>query len=379
MFEFKGDWETKIELTVFALLNKPDFYWNREEAEDQHFNLEIYDSYNEDPDPEECQMNTINYLSDETNQRSILQAILDYSKNEIYPHFKKHIWEEEYPECYPKIETIEDLRELYGIELITVMGVAKDNYAYYFMQCRTCLDDHGLAFTLYKDKILDWGEDYNSEKINEFGVDSADEHSKSRNQIDEIELKLQEPLPKYGKFKPWQADWNNSYPFRLFKEKQYEARLMAEIESGKIKKDPYCTRLLEQAIIYERDTLIDFFISQKPEGLFQSFMYALKKDRYDLMDRLIEIGFDLNEKVAQDSPLFDTIDKLSQALNKNENTEHLEKRMVYLISKGLDPFFEDDYRRNAFFRIKTIYNEEEKTQLEEFVKKVLNIDDLKIF
>ncbi|MCP4156889.1 MAG: hypothetical protein GY757_54760 [bacterium] len=59
---------------------------------------------------------------------------------------------------------------------------------------------------------------------------------------------------------------------------------MAEIESGKNKKAPYCTRLLEQAIMCERDTLI-----------------------------------------------------------------------------------------------KTICNEEEKTQLENFVKKVLNIDDLKIF
>jgi hypothetical protein len=122
----------------------------------------------------------------------------------------------------------------------------------------------------------------------------------------------------------------------------------------------------------ERENLTAYFIEQTPEYKFTPFKEALKKDRFDLTDKLIQQGFNINEKVAQSSLFYETIGDLAKAISKNEKTEIFTVRLNYLLSNGLDPYLEDGFNRNSLYRIKRIDDDLVRAKVEEEVMKILN-------
>lgn len=371
-FDFRGEWEVELQVNRFRIFNNSEYNKGSNRPDKGLFKFQIIDELNANPDPEKHQINAINYLLNERNQSSILKNLLEYSKKTIYPHYKTFMWESEYPECYPKLEKVEDLNDLYGINRIIIKRIHHDDIAYYILDCKTCLDyEHGIKITLFRDTVIDHGEDWDDRKVCEHkGIDYHLYHEQEVKDYNHRELFLIKPDPKYGKLKPWQKRQNDYYPFGLFhSEKDHE--LMAGIEKGVIPKEPIVSKILGMAIDHEREDLTQYLIGKYPEKKFTGFKEALKKDRYDLTELLLKQNYDLNEKVAQSSIFYETIGFIATALAKGKEIDVFKRRLKYLLDNGLDPYLEDNFKRNSFFRIKRINDEALREKVEKEVFSVM--------
>ena len=370
MFEFKGDWVTKINLNEFSILNNPEYSRDIELISKGIFDLEIFDIRNENPDPETFQINAINYLENTNNQKQILTSLLIYCRDIIYPHYKEFMWEKEYPECYPKLENEKDLHKLLGINRIIIKRIDKDEFAYYILDCSSCLDyEHGIKITLYKDNVIDHGEDWDDQKVCEHkGIDYLTYHKKSVEEFNKRDLVLTEPNPKYGKLKPYQKDQNEFYPIGLYHAGQFD-KLITELENGVIaNSEIVMAKLLPLSIYHEKENMTQYLLPKFGRGQHESFKYALQKDRFDLLETLIKQGYDINEQVAQDSSFYDSIREIVNCLNKNKEFNHISKRLKFLLQNGFNPMLEDKFGRNAYFAIERIDNKD----LKEKVKKIVD-------
>lgn len=373
MFEFKGDWRTKISLKAFSILNNPEYYRDTEPVTKGLFNLEIFDVRNENPDPETYQMNTINYLENTDNQKQILTGLLNYCRDTIYPHYKEFMLEEEYPESYPKLESEKDLHQLLGINNVIIKRIDKDGFAYYILDCSSCLDyEHGINLTLYKNSVIDHGEDWDDQKVCEHkGIDYQTYHEKSVEEYNRRDLVLTQPHPKYGKLKPYQEEQNEYYPFGLYHDGQFD-KLITELENGVIANaESVMARLLPLSIFHEKENITKYLLPKFGKGQHASFKYALQKDRFDLMETLIVQGYDINEQVAQDSSFYATIREIVNCLNKNEQYDHISKRLKFLLANGLNPMLEDKFGRNAYFAIERINNSDLKERVTKIVSEII--------
>jgi hypothetical protein len=365
-FEFNGDWEFELELGKFKIFNNSEYTRGNTKPGRGLFNIQIFDERNSNPDPEEYQINTINYLLDSDNQTKILGSLLKYSRDIIYPHYKTFMWESEYPDCYPDISKVEDLSKLYGINQIIVKTIGHENFAYYIFNCSSCLDyEHGITVTLFKDTVIDHGEDWDDKKVCEHkGIKYELYHEKAIKDYNQRELIITKPNPKYGKLKPWQKTQNDFYPFGLFHANK-DQDLIEFIDSGKANKN-VAPRLLEMSITNNRRNLTNYFLENSSHFLYPSFMAALKRKDYDLMDLILDKGFNVNERIAQSSPFYYTIGELTKQLDDLENRQEEIKLLKYLLKKGLDPYLEDKFKRNSYYRIERI---DDKTKQD----KILNI------
>ena len=370
MFEFKGDWVTKINLKEFSILNNPEYSSDTNLTSKGIFELEIFDVRNDSPDPETFQINAIKYLEKTDNQKQILTSLLDYCRDTIYPHYKEFMWEEEYPECYPKLENEEDLYKLLGINRIIIKRIDKDEFAYYILDCSSCLDyEHGINITLFKDKVIDHGEDWDDQKVCEHkGIDYKTYNDKAIEEFNRRDLVLTQPNSKYGKLKPYQEEQNEFYPFGLYHDGQFD-KLINELENGVIaNSNNVMARLLPLSIFHEKENITQYLLPKFGKGQHSSFKYALQKDRFDLMETLIKQGYDINEQVAQDSSFYDSIREIVNCLNENNSYDHILKRLKFLLQNGLNPMLEDRFGRNAYFAIDRI----DKLDLKERVTNIVN-------
>lgn len=247
MFEFKWEWEFEVKVNELKVLNNSGV-----------IHIEIFDEFNSNPDPENYQINTVNFLLKDENQINILTSLLEYSKAIIYPNYKTFMLESEYPECYPSLDSTDDLSNLYTIDRVIIKRIGHEDHAYYIFVCSSCLDyEHGITITLHKDRIIDHGEDWDDKKVCEHkGIDYTTYHEKIVKDYNHKELILTEPNPKYGKLKPWQKSQNDYYPYGLFHAKK-NAELTNFIDSKKANKG-VVPSLLKLSIANNRKELILF-------------------------------------------------------------------------------------------------------------------------
>ena len=114
-----------------------------------------------------------------------------------------------------------------------------------------------------------------------------------------------------------------------------------------------------------------FLIDQNVSYKYSAFKEALKRDRYDLTDKLLNQGYNINEKVAQSSFFYDTIGNMIKAIKNEEEIDTYKERLKYLLKKGLDPYLEDNFKRNSFFRIKRNNDESLREQVEQEVMRIM--------
>jgi hypothetical protein len=112
-------------------------------------------------------------------------------------------------------------------------------------------------------------------------------------------------------------------------------------------------------------------IDQNVNYKYSVFQEALNRDRYDLTDKLLQQGYNINEKVAQSSFFYETIGYLTNAINKNDAIEVFTNRLKYLLDNDLDPYLEDNFKRNSFFRIKRIDDEAQREKVEQEVMRIV--------
>lgn len=374
MFEFKGDWTTVINLEEFSILDNPEYCSKRDVLDNGIFTLQILDVRNENPDPEPYQINAINYLLDTSNQKQILKSLLHYSRDIIYPHYKQFMWEEEYPDSYPRLETEKDLYHLLGVNSVIIKTIEKDDFAYFIFTCNSCLDyEHGITITLYKNEVIDHGEDWDDQKVCAHkGIDYKTYEDHATKEFNKRDRVLTSPHPKYEKLKPWQEEQNDYYPFGLYHDGQFD-RLISEIEDGTIKdKDRAMLRLFPLSIYHEKERITQYLIPKFGPGQHSAFKYALQKDRYDLMNRLITQGYDINQLVAQDSVFYDCIWEIVKSMEKNQEYDHIIKRFEFLLQNGLNPLLEDKFGRNAYYAIGRIENLEHRERVKKILEQIEN-------
>jgi len=372
MFEFKGDWKFELILEEFKIFKTHQHASSTDQACHGVFTIEIFDEFNSNPDPEEYQLNSINYLLNQENQVNILSNLLNYSKEVIYPHYKTFMSENEYPECFPKLKNIEDLNKLFAISSITIKRIGHMGHAYYILNCGSCLDhEHGITVTLHKDLVIDHGEEWRDEKVCEHkGIEYKTYYDKRIKDFNNQEAILTKPHPKYGKLKPWQFERNDFYSSALFRENRL-TDLITVIENGTIPKEPTVSRLLPFSISHDKEKFTQYFIEQKPNNKYNAFRKALEKDRFDITDELLSQGYNINEKVAYISHISDTIGFIIKATQENKNINAYKKRMIYLLRNGADPFLEDNYKRNSFYRIERIQNDIQKSKVKRIVNQII--------
>ena len=372
-FEFKGDWELELKLEKFKILNNSEYTRGSEKPSQGFFKFEIFDEFNSNPDPENYQINAINFLLNPDNQSKVLTSLLKYSRDIIYPHYKTFMWESEYPECYPELNKVEDLNKLYGINRIVIKRIGHEDFAYYIFDCSSCLDyEHGITVTLYKDTVIDHGEDWDDKKVCEHkGIDYNSYHEKAVKDYNHREVILIKPHEKYGKLKPWQKYQNEWYPVGL-----YHANRLGDfkkaLETGEIPKEPTISKILYLSIFHKKEEFTQFLIDQNVDYKNSAFKEALNRDRYDLTDKLLQQGYNINEKVAQSSLFYETISYLIKAIADNKEIDKYTKRLKYLLNNGFDPYLEDNFNRNSLCGIERIDDKILKKKVQIQITKILS-------
>jgi hypothetical protein len=143
---FNDDWETSVQLIVFAekLSNislVPSY--SKELRAQKRYILSINESLN---GATSAQLNTIQFIED--NQEQILQMLFDYLQNHIYPEVRE-TWgdhEKDNPDCFPEFEKIEHLKNVIGLDYIEIELSEKEGFAYYKLNFEWVVDiEHGLT------------------------------------------------------------------------------------------------------------------------------------------------------------------------------------------------------------------------------------------
>ena len=374
-FKFNGNWETELELNNLTKLNNPIFFGGiysqkaKSRLDSNKVELIINDGYDDNPDPTTEQFNTIDFI--QKSDDILIEKVFEKVRDEVYPFMKTMIDDREH--WFPFLNTIQDLKNAVGLMSILVLTETKDNYAYFVINFHCSWDDeHGFCVLFHKDRILDWSAawEYDFKKVcMDCGID-YEQNIKKYNSWHNEKYDFIKPNPKYGKLKPWQKRANEYYPFRLYHDNLND-KLTQDIKSGKIPKEPTCSRLLSMAIKAEKEDLIAFFIAQNPEYKSDSFIAALENDRYDLLNELLRLGYNINERVAQDSPFYSTIWELQKNIDDEVSSIKIKKRLIFLVSKGLNVYLEDRWRSNALSVIGRIDNLDKRKKINAVIQNIL--------
>lgn len=365
-FEFDGDWEREVRLIEFAKLNHPDFARTDHDAKNGVFGMTIYDERNFNPDPEEVQINTINYLLERKNQREIIESIFHYARDIIYPEYKNFLPEDEYPEAYPTLKSSSDLYDLIGINEVLIYKVHKDGFAYYVLGFNSCLDyEHGLYITLHQSRVLDYDQmgDFNQEKVYEdLGIDykkyREELFNKARDNNTE-DPRLYDPHPKYGKLKPWQQGANDSYANTLLHRKKHDKLLEFLKDDSNRKK--ITGRLLKMCLMNGFTDSFELLIELKPKNVVPAILEATRKNKNEIVKRLVDLEqSDLNERVGQSSLLYKAFSNLANNYHDPIEKKKAMEILDLFFSIGINPNLKDKWNRDTYYCI-GIHNSKELT------------------
>jgi len=377
MIKFNGDWSYHLKLTELCKLNSDRFfgYESRKKQKENLLNgilpITISDARDLNPDPLPEQIQTISWIL--SNQDLIMETLFESVISIIFPYYKNKWGDEENEESYPKLGNKAELNKALGIDSISIQTFHKEQLAYYTIYFDFCTDEeHGLAIAMHKSRLISFGaigDIDDKEVIEDLGLNYEkwlnDQFTRQQNK----KLVYHKPLDKYKKFKPWQEQENRYYPYGLFHMKR-DDELIKFIEEGNITVDGNSTTFLELAIRLDRDIITTYCLGKNPIKLYKPFLEAMKKDNFDLMNKILDLGFLLNSEIAQMSPLYIEIGNLANQLKGKEDVSPTLKRINYLFAKGIDPYLQDRFGRDAFYRIKRIDEESIKSEVLSIVKSI---------
>ncbi len=208
-------------------------------------------------------------------------------------------------------------------------------------------------------------------------IPNEEEADKYNNFIEE--LKIYQPHLKYGRLKPWQQRANEHYPYELYR-KGLTNRLLEEINSNVIEREPIISELLPKLIIEENEALIQWFLQKKPLQLYKSFNAALLKNRYDLADKIIELGFDINSHTDIQFPFYTHIQELCNAFEEELETKIIIKRLEYLVKNGFNPYSPTPhYRQSTAYFCNSIEDWDKRKKAHETISQVLKLGTFGLF
>ena len=292
--EFNGEWEIKLDLEKFIDSNNK---WNENQKPNKNpINLKIQDQKNYEPDPLDEQLNAIEFLIN--NQVEVLENLcraFDVINEKYGESSGEHDW-------YPKHLTIDNLGLIFFISEIEILVEHKDNHAYVQFSGGYKGDyEHGLIVVTHLDRLIGFdqiGEDVYEEIYSDLG----DEGNKFRNfNIENQEFgnnQVHQPLPKYGKYKPWQLDATEEHFGNLIRTRKNE-EFINEFEKSNLDinfRFPFLDRsLVETAVIYKNTQIIAYLI-QNGADASKSLVNCTYRNSFnqDTIKCLIENGISID-------------------------------------------------------------------------------------
>lgn len=382
-FKFDGNWETKIRLAEFSKFSNPEFFHSFQSNNnlDGIFKMHIEDFKNLNPDPEEKQINTINFLSDEKNQINIIESTFKYIRDVAYQEMQSYAPKKEFPDRYPDLKSVIDLYYVIRVLNVTIHNISKDEFACYTISFYSSFNyESQLNLTFDKLRVLDqieWS-NFPSEKVaSELG--GRDLTEEEYEQIIEKEKKEQEeliiykPHPKYGKLKPWQIRENAKYSGKLLMKEKYK-ELKSYIESkGDIENQK--SGLLYTIVSGKKnvpDFFLEYLLENRPIQIEEIAPYALSLEDKSIFLRLVDFGYNINE-VRNDSTLLrNRIASLKHNIQVKyfDRAEQTKKEIEYLMNRGANPNIRGKYKGDTFSYIKQISEEQIRIEVESFFNKL---------
>ncbi len=369
LFEFKGEWQTRIILKEFARLNNPSLNRYDTDLEKGDFGLYIHDVEDMNPDLLPEQINAIHFL--QQNQKEVLENVYQYIIAEAIPWYETFMSKEDYPEAFPEMNSVNDLSSFIGVNEIVVQHSVRDGYAYIVLGFTSMADnEHGLYIVMHKLRAIEHGT-MSGLDMEKTAADMRKGQSNINvNRLEVVEINsIIKPHPKYGKLKPWQESTNRYFPNRFVRNDDFEQ--LKEFLETHPKEDSiyhYTSNLLAIVVRMKKQQFIDYLIERKPPRVMQAFEVALRQLDFRLMHRLLDIAPDIKERRGYDSFLY----KVLMAYYKHHDDTTLRNDFEAIVNsifdKGCDPFLEAKYSRNALFGYKYFENKIVKNEIHALVK-----------
>jgi len=228
-FEFTGDWEFAMHLDKFMASNSN---WGDNIGNNKNSNLikcSILDLKTYDPDPIEEQLFSIQYLiKNQTKVLEFLCAAFDTINRKYGESRGEHDW-------YPAKLSVEEFGKTFFISSIEILTEYKDGHAYLQFNGEYRGDyEHGLIVVMHFDKLIGYtqiGEDVYKEIYDDLGEEGIAFRQFNIDHQNFEKDKVHQPLPKYGKLKPWQLTATGEYFDNLIRVKDHQ-KFMQEVETS---------------------------------------------------------------------------------------------------------------------------------------------------
>ena len=144
-FEFKGDWEFEFQFEAFkGLQSRRGSCTSKDSGKESNgkVNVTISDELNDDTDPTEEQINSINFIIDNPNK--IKQSLFNVLEIE-YPKLKEmygyNANDEDSREWFPEINSIDEFKKVFGVGNMFVLLPAKEGYSYCLLYTSDAADE----------------------------------------------------------------------------------------------------------------------------------------------------------------------------------------------------------------------------------------------
>lgn len=374
-FTFNGDWEFELKFDSFILFD--DFV---SQFESQNIPLKgeilvtIEDDLRADPDPLPQQTAAINYLLQ--NQHQVLASIYQKVQAE-YPQLVEayHACLTDYLIPYPDLPALNspaDLGRAIKLQYLLVDMMHKEGYAYVGF-AGTCAwdEEHGVGFLMHKDRVIEFGgqdASFNSLAMQEDGA------SENTDQTENSRPVHYSPHPKYGKLKPSQQDANASYEERLMLS-GYHAEFMDLVENHQLdvnEKKAAGMTFLERATQFNKVEMVHYLFSKNALPSAKSLHFAAENCNKPLVELHLQHGMNINEFHYNDHIFSPLVQKLvfaeyNPGHRESKDYDQYVEMIRWLRTKGADPYLQNEYGRDVFYRLKNL-TPEIKQKISQFLE-----------
>lgn len=220
-YSFKGNWKDELELNYFTRLDSNKFNSSPKDLlKSGKVPFLIWDERTMNPDPLEEQINALNFIL--KNEEKVYKSLFNSLKEVIIPDAKKYYDlenedEEIIQNWFPKINSIDDMKEIVGIYEIQIEMQHKNGIAWTsFLFDFSADQEHGLKMTFEGDNFLNFS-DSDGNTLKEI-MTKHDYQKYQESLVINYPYQIFKPDSKYGVLKPWQAYANEYYPIGILRE-----------------------------------------------------------------------------------------------------------------------------------------------------------------
>tara|TARA_R110000737_G_scaffold352332_2_gene397897 strand:+ start:515 stop:1834 length:1320 start_codon:yes stop_codon:yes gene_type:complete len=304
-FVFNGDWRFEIDLPVLSKINDKHWYGSNPnhptnlKLQSGKVTIEIVDRRDDDPDPEQVQLNTIEYIK--SNEKALVESLIDHLNRVVNPAYYSYCGDEE---LLKKILNLEDLGQAVRMSEIQILDSEKDGLAYFAFMMEYIGDyEHGLVLTYCKDKMLGFAGscEVDYEAINkDMGGISEKEYQRNVDRNSYGENMIHVPNPKYGKLKPWKLEETGSQLSRLLKNEANNQSIIEMINAGDLDVDIpidsyWGSGLMSLAVYHSNFQMVEHLL-KKGQAIGENIhRYTGRHFDKDKLQKMIELGGNIDE------------------------------------------------------------------------------------